>query len=226
LSSGPPSTWLARKLRRQHIPCANVALRALVHFAHTAQPSSSCASCFAPKRVPLCACVCIVRRSPERRVRTPYPCRLPRAACLAWLYALMHCTGAHPRPSRSTLVPLSLSAARPVIPPHMLSSPVPARILPACRGDLGPCARQFRTFDCIRPCRPNQSACRCHLVVHAEKSACTSRRPPAPPMRQHCPVCPACAAPKPPSRPLPCSAPASVTRRPPLVTRTPPATRT
>jgi hypothetical protein len=48
--------------------------------------------------------------------------------------------------------------------------------------------------------------------VRAEQSACTSRRPPAPPVRQHRPVCPACAAPKPPGRPLPCAAPASVAR--------------
>jgi hypothetical protein len=114
----------------------------------------------------------------------------PRVARLARLHALVHYAGAHPRPSRSTLMPLSLSAARPAIPPHMLSSPVPAHILPACCGDLGPCAQQFPTFDYIRPCRPNQSACRCHLVVRAEQSACTSRRPPAPPVRQHRPVCP------------------------------------
>jgi hypothetical protein len=47
--------------------------------------------------------------------------RLPRAACLARLYALVHCTGAHPCLSRSTLVPLRLSVARPVVPPHMLA---------------------------------------------------------------------------------------------------------
>jgi hypothetical protein len=58
----------------------------------------------------------------------------------------VHCTGAHPCPSRSALVPLNLSAARSAVRPHMLSSPVPARILPACRGDLGPCARQLPTF--------------------------------------------------------------------------------
>jgi hypothetical protein len=59
---------------------------------------------------------------------------------LAQLYALVHCIGAHPCPSRSALVPLRLSVARLVVPPHLLSSPVPARILSACRDDLGPCA--------------------------------------------------------------------------------------
>jgi hypothetical protein len=44
---------------------------------------------------------------------------------LARLYAPMHCTNAHPCPSRSALVPLCLSATRPAVPPHMLSSPCP-----------------------------------------------------------------------------------------------------
>jgi hypothetical protein len=44
---------------------------------------------------------------------------------LAWLYAPVHCTGAHSCLSRSTLRPLRLSAARPAVPPYMLSFPCP-----------------------------------------------------------------------------------------------------
>jgi hypothetical protein len=205
LPSGPPSTWLARTLRHQHIPCANVSLRALVHFTHTAQPPSSCASCFAPEHEPLCACACTMHRSPECRVCTPYPCCLPRAACLAWLYALVHCTGAHPCPSRSALVPLNLSAARHAVPLHMLNSLVHARILPACRGNLGPCARQFPTFGRIRPSPepirvpfPSRRACRAirlHVVLAASAGRATAS-PRVPRVRS-------CAVPKPPGRPAP-----------------------
>jgi hypothetical protein len=208
-------------LRHQHIPCANVALRALVHFTHTAPPPSSCASCFAPEREPLCACTCTVRRSPERRVLTPYPCRLPRVACLAWLYALVHCTGAHACPSRSALVPLNLFAARHAVPLHMLNSPVPARILPTCRGDRGPCARQFPTFGCIRPSLelirvslPSRRACRA-ICLHVVST-----------VRQRRPVCARVLLPNCLAAPLPCLAPASVARFSLLVTGTLPATRT
>jgi hypothetical protein len=61
------------------------------------------------------------------------PAAQHRAAHMAWLYAPVHCTDAHPCLSRSTPVPLSLFAARPAVPPHMLSSLLPARIPPACR---------------------------------------------------------------------------------------------
>jgi hypothetical protein len=61
------------------------------------------------------------------------PAAQHRAAHMAWLYALVHCNDAHPCLSCSTPVPLSLSAARPAVPPHMLISLLPARIPPACR---------------------------------------------------------------------------------------------
>jgi hypothetical protein len=55
--------------------------------------------------------------------------RLPCVTCLDGLYALVHYTGAHPCPSRSTLVPLRLSVARPTVPPHMLA---PSRACEMC----------------------------------------------------------------------------------------------
>jgi hypothetical protein len=66
---------------------------------------------------------------------------LPCAACLARLYTLVHCTGAHPRsshlapvcspylPGRRTRlppVPLCMSEVHSALPLHMLSSPVTA----------------------------------------------------------------------------------------------------
>jgi hypothetical protein len=166
------------------------------------QPPSSHVLCFAPEPYTIVH----LHSAPPTWPSCPrVSSRLPRAAGLARLYALVHCTGSHPCPSRSAIVPLSLSATHPAVPPHMLSSPVPARILPTCRGDLSPCARQFPTFGRIRPSPepirvplPSRRACRAirlHVAPSAS-TACVTTLPCVPRVRS-------CAAPKPPGRPAP-----------------------
>jgi hypothetical protein len=98
-------------------------------------PPSSRAMCFTPE---LCTLVRLHSSPPARPSCLCVSGRLPRVARQARLYTPVHCTGAHPCLSRSALMLLSLSAARPAVPPDMLRSPVPARILPVCRDDLGP----------------------------------------------------------------------------------------
>jgi hypothetical protein len=78
--SGPPSTCLARTLRRQRSPCANFILRTLVRCAHTAQLYSSRASCFAPESRTL---VRLNSAPPAWQSCLHTPGRLARAAHLA-----------------------------------------------------------------------------------------------------------------------------------------------
>jgi hypothetical protein len=78
--SGPPSTCLARTLRRQRSPCTNFILRTLVRCAHTAQLYSSRASCFAPESRTLAR---LNSAPPAWQSCLHTPGRLARAAHLA-----------------------------------------------------------------------------------------------------------------------------------------------
>jgi hypothetical protein len=158
LSAGPRFSQLAQQSAQSFSPPSFISLSSIVtdSRAHPSLPSStssrhyvtlvllhapsSCALCFAPKPYT----VMHMHSAPPAWPSCPRVSgRLPRAACLARLYALVHCTGAHPCPSRLALEPLNLAAARLAVPPHLLSAPVPARILSACRGDLSPCVPTF-----------------------------------------------------------------------------------
>jgi hypothetical protein len=106
--SGPPSTCLARTLRRQRSPCANFTLRTLVRFAHTARLYSSCASCFAPESRTL---VRLNSAPPAWQSCLHTPGRLARATHLARLCTSVCCArAARYLTGRDTRPPACMSA--------------------------------------------------------------------------------------------------------------------
>jgi hypothetical protein len=168
-------------------------------------PPSSCALCFAPEPYTL-----MHLHSAQARVTLMSARLSPSTSCLM-LGSALRTRALHWR--SSVPEPLSSRATQPVCSPFC-GTTTHAQLPRACShptrvpwrpGPMRPTIANLRPHH-----RPNQSACRCHLVVRAEQSACTTCRG----QRRSCdnvaPCAPRALLPNRPAAPLPCTTPASV----------------